>query len=67
MFYHFFEWLHENFAWASWARLFDYITFRAGLAILISLTISMIFGGSIINFLRRQQVGETVRDLGFYG
>jgi len=67
MFYHFFEWLHENFLWASWARLFDYITFRAGLAILISLTISMIFGGSIINFLRRQQVGETVRDLGLAG
>ncbi len=67
MFYHFFEWLHKNFEWASWARLFDYITFRAGLAILISLTISMIFGGSIINFLRRQQVGETVRDLGLAG
>lgn len=67
MFYHFFEWLHDNFTWASWARLFDYITFRAGLAILISLTISMIFGGSIINFLRRQQVGETVRDLGLAG
>ncbi len=67
MLYHFFEWLNENFAWASWARLFDYITFRAGLAILISLTISMIFGGSIINFLRKQQVGETVRDLGLAG
>jgi len=67
MFYHFFEWLHDKFEWASWARLFDYITFRAGLAILISLTISIIFGGSIINFLRRQQVGETVRDLGLAG
>ncbi|MEM1120181.1 MAG: phospho-N-acetylmuramoyl-pentapeptide-transferase [Bacteroidota bacterium] len=67
MLYHFFEWLNENFAWAGWARLFDYITFRAGLAILISLTISMIFGGSIINFLRKQQVGETVRDLGLAG
>ena len=67
MLYHFFEWLNENFAWAGWARLFDYITFRAGLAILISLTISMIFGGSIINFLRKQQVGETIRDLGLKG
>lgn len=67
MLYHFFEWLHDKFEWASWARLFDYITFRAGLAILISLTISMIFGGSIINFLRKQQVGETVRDLGLAG
>ncbi len=67
MLYHFFEWLHDKFEWASWARLFDYITFRAGLAILISLTISMVFGGSIINFLRKQQVGETVRDLGLAG
>ncbi|MEM1124916.1 MAG: phospho-N-acetylmuramoyl-pentapeptide-transferase, partial [Bacteroidota bacterium] len=63
----FFEWLHDNFAWAGWARLFDYITFRAGLAILLSLTISMIFGGRIIQFLRKQQVGETVRDLGLTG
>ena len=67
MLYHFFGWLQENFAWASWARLFDFITFRAGLAILISLTISMIFGGSIIKFLRKQQVGESVRDLGLAG
>jgi phospho-N-acetylmuramoyl-pentapeptide-transferase len=67
MLYHFFEWLQTNFSWAGWARLFQYITFRAGLAILISLTISMIFGGRIIKFLRKQQVGETVRDLGLAG
>ncbi len=67
MLYHFFEWLQENFEWAGWARLFQYITFRAGLAILISLTISMIFGDKIIHFLKKQQVGETVRDLGLTG
>lgn len=67
MLYHFFEWLHNEFAWAGWARLFQYITFRAGLAILISLTISIIFGGRIINFLRKAQVGESVRDLGLAG
>lgn len=49
------------------AGLFQFITFRAGLAIIISLIISMIFGGSIIRMLRRLQVGEKVRDLGLEG
>lgn len=67
MLYHFFEWLHDNYSWAGWARLFQYITFRAGLAILLSLTISMIFGGRIIRYLRKMQVGEQIRDLGLDG
>ena len=49
------------------AGLFQFITFRAGLAIILSLLISMIFGGKIINWLRTLQVGETVRDLGLDG
>ena len=48
-------------------RLFHYISFRAGLAILLSLVISLFFGGRIINMLRRMQVGEIVRDLGLQG
>ena len=48
-------------------RLFEYITFRAGLAIILSLLISMIFGKRIIDYLRRLQIGETVRDLGLEG
>ena len=66
MLYHLFEYLEKNFE--TWgAGLFQYITFRAGLAIIISLIISMIFGKRIINLLHRLQVGEEVRDLGLAG
>lgn len=47
--------------------VFQYITFRAGLAVMLSLLISTVFGKRIINFLRRQQIGETVRELGLEG
>jgi len=47
--------------------LFHYLSFRAALSILISLTISMIFGKSLIRMLRKKQVGETIRDLGLDG
>lgn len=49
------------------AGLFNYISFRAGMSVILSLIISMIFGKKIINFLKRKQVGETVRDLGLEG
>ena len=49
------------------AGLFRFITFRAGMAILISLLISMVFGRQLIDALRRKQIGETVRDLGLEG
>ncbi len=49
------------------AGLFQYITFRAGAAIILSLIITMIFGGRIIRSLKNLQVGETVRDLGLEG
>ncbi len=58
---------------ANWLRdipgsgVFEYISFRAGMALILSLVISMWFGKGIINFLRRKQVGETVRDLGLHG
>jgi len=47
--------------------VFQYITFRSALAILLSLMISTIYGKKIITFLRNQQVGETVRELGLDG
>jgi phospho-N-acetylmuramoyl-pentapeptide-transferase len=47
--------------------VFQYITFRSGLAVLLSLLLSTIFGKRIIEFLRNQQVGETVRELGLEG
>ncbi len=48
-------------------RLFQYISFRAGLAVILSLIISMLVGGFIIRKLRKLQIGETVRDLGLLG
>ncbi len=47
--------------------VFQYITFRSGLAVILSLLLSTIFGKRIIEFLRNQQVGETVRELGLEG
>jgi phospho-N-acetylmuramoyl-pentapeptide-transferase len=47
--------------------VFQYITFRSALALILSLMISTIYGKKIINFLRDQQVGETVRELGLQG
>lgn len=61
------EWLDATFGLGSWTRLFQYITFRAGVAIILSLIISMLFGGKIISLLRSLQVGEEVRDLGLDG
>lgn len=49
------------------AGVFQYISFRAALAVITSLVISMFFGKHIIRFLLRKQVGETVRDLGLEG
>ena len=49
------------------AGLFDYISFRAALALITSLIISVIFGKKIIGLLQRQQIGETIRDLGLEG
>jgi phospho-N-acetylmuramoyl-pentapeptide-transferase len=49
------------------AGLFDFISFRAALALITSLIISVVFGQKIINALCRQQIGETVRDLGLAG
>ncbi len=61
------EWLEANFGHIRGAGLFQFISFRAGVAVILSLIISMVFGGRIIKGLRRQQIGETVRDLGLSG
>lgn len=49
------------------AGVFDFISFRSAMAIIASLLISMVFGNRLINILRKQQVGESVRDLGLEG
>lgn len=61
------NWLSSVFGDKPGAGLFDYITFRAGSAIILSLIISMVFGGRIIQYLKRLQIGETVRELGLEG
>jgi len=66
MLYHLFEYLQENFNLPG-AGLFSYISFRSGIALIISLVISIVFGNRIIRSLKRLQVGETVRELGLAG
>jgi len=66
MLYYFFEYLDKTLNIPG-TGVFQYITFRSGLAIMLSLILSTVFGKKIINFLRRQQVGETVRELGLAG
>ncbi len=66
MLYYLFEYLHKNFDFPG-AGVFQYISFRASLAIIFSLLISMVFGKRIIEMLRNKQVGETIRDLGLAG
>jgi phospho-N-acetylmuramoyl-pentapeptide-transferase len=65
MLYYLFDFLDKmNFPGAG---LFHFISFRAALALISSLIISVIFGKKLINLLRNQQIGETVRDLGLSG
>ena len=65
MLYYLFDWLEtKNFPGAG---VFQYISFRAAIAFVLSLIIAMVFGKSFINLLRKKQIGETVRDLGLAG
>ncbi|HWZ21953.1 MAG TPA: hypothetical protein VNW06_04825, partial [Cytophagaceae bacterium] len=66
MLYYLFKYLKQQFDLPG-AGMFQYISFRAVLAALLSLTISMIFGGKLINLLRKLQIGESIRDLGLDG
>jgi phospho-N-acetylmuramoyl-pentapeptide-transferase len=66
MLVHLFEYLKEHYDLPG-AGLFKFISFRAGVAMLLSLLISMIIGKRIIDWLQKLQIGETVRDLGLAG
>jgi len=66
MLYYLFEYLEQQFQFPG-ATLFGFLTFRAAVAIILSLLISTIYGKRIIRFLQRKQVGETIRDLGLEG
>ena len=66
MLYYLFEYLEKEFQFPG-ASLFGYLSFRAAMAIILSLLISTIYGKRIIRFLQKKQVGETIRDLGLEG
>jgi len=66
MLYYLFMWLHKAFDLPG-AGVFQYISFRAAMAIITSLFISMIIGKRLIDYLKWKQVGESVRDLGLEG
>lgn len=66
MLYYLFDYLNEYYK-VPGAGLFEFISFRSAMAIILSLGISTIYGKKIINYLLRKQVGESVRDLGLQG
>jgi phospho-N-acetylmuramoyl-pentapeptide-transferase len=66
MLYYLFIYLRQQFQLAG-AGVFQYITFRASMAIILSLIITLILGKGLIRFLQKKQIGETVRDLGLQG
>jgi phospho-N-acetylmuramoyl-pentapeptide-transferase len=66
MLYYLFKYLDEAFNFPG-AQVFQFLSFRAAMTIITSLLIGMVFGKNWINFLRKKQVGETVRDLGLEG
>jgi phospho-N-acetylmuramoyl-pentapeptide-transferase len=66
MLYHLFIYLDKQFDIPG-AGLFQFISFRAGMAMILSLVITTVYGNRLINYLRYKQVGETVRNLGLEG
>ena len=66
MFYYLFTWLDRAFDFPG-AGVFQYISFRAAMAVIGSLVISLLFGKRIINYIRKKQIGETIRELGLEG
>src|SRR5690606_13634220 len=66
MLYYLFEYLDKHYNLPG-AGLFQYLSFRSALAVILSLFIAIVFGKKVINFLRKKQIGETVRDLDLQG
>ncbi len=66
MLYYLFTWLDKEFDFPG-AGVFQYISFRAAMAVIFSLIVSLLFGKRIINYIKKRQIGETVRDLGLAG
>ncbi len=66
MLYYLFEYLEKQYQFPG-ATLFQFLTFRAAMAVLLSLVLATVYGKRVITFLKRRQIGETVRDLGLEG
>lgn len=66
MLYHLFNWLNEHYDFTG-AGVFQYLSFRASMALILSLLIATIYGRRLINFLKKAQIGESVRELGLEG
>ncbi len=66
MLYYLFNWLSKEYHFPG-AGLFQFLTFRIGMSIIMSLLIATVFGNRIILFLKKKQIGESVRDLGLEG
>jgi phospho-N-acetylmuramoyl-pentapeptide-transferase len=66
MLYYLFKYLEQHFDLMG-AGVFQYISFRAGAAVVLSLLITITFGKKLIGFLQKKQIGETIRDLGLQG
>ncbi|QBQ40219.1 phospho-N-acetylmuramoyl-pentapeptide-transferase [Sphingobacterium psychroaquaticum] len=66
MLYYLFTWLQEHMHIPG-AGLFQYISFRTAIAVIVSLIITTVYGGRLIRALHNKQVGETIRDLGLEG
>mgnify|MGYP001410443484 FL=1 len=66
MLYHLFQYLNDQFDFPG-SGLLSYISFRAGMSVITSLIITLLFGNTLIKFLHKKQVGETIRDLGLKG
>jgi phospho-N-acetylmuramoyl-pentapeptide-transferase len=66
MLYYLFNWLNKEFH-VPGAGLFQFLTFRIAMAVILSLVIATVYGKRIIEFLRKKQIGESVRELGLQG
>ena len=66
MLYYFLQWLDQTYN-LGLPPVYQYLSFRAGVSLILSLIISILYGKRIIRLLKKLQVGETVRDLGLAG
>ena len=66
MLYNLFEYLEQQYQLPG-ASLFQFLTFRAAMAVLLSLVLATVYGKRVIRLLKRNQIGESVRDLGLEG